>query len=100
MIDRTLFDPGPVLPEPPKLSADQRRTLRRQQQLDQGLHPTTRLPLRRPVGEHTCGDCTHRKENPGHARTYWKCDQVVMTAGPATDVRLSWPACIKWEGRP
>lgn len=96
-----LFDPGPtVLPELPddaeKLSADRRRTIRRQLAFDRGVHPTTKVPLLDEPGA-TCGNCAQLYGNHGHASTYWKCGAVPRTGGPATDVRLKWPACDKWQ---
>lgn len=93
-----LFDPGP--PEEPgleraALSADARRTLRRNELLAAGTHPTTKRPLRTPAGE-TCGSCALLRRHRV-SRTYWKCGAVPLTFGPGTDVRLSWPACDRWQ---
>lgn len=85
-----LFDmPNAVMPK--TLSADARRTWRRKQLLERGIHPSTKLPLANN-GE-TCGSCVHSKK---HWR-YWKCDLVEHTFGPGTDIRVSWPACQRWE---
>lgn len=35
-----------------------------------------------------------------HRRTYWKCDRVPLTHGAATDIRVSWPACTRFEAHP
>lgn len=94
MADAALFDPGPAV-EKPKLSADQRRTLRAQQMLDRGRHPRTNLPLR--PGDETCGTCSHFRRQGHNLRTYFKCDLLAITAGPGTDIRKSWPACTAWE---
>lgn len=94
MTDR-LFDVGPD-PEPEEeLGQDARRTRRRNELLAAGVHPTTRLRLREPAGE-TCGSCDWRQSFTPNRRTFHKCAAVAMTHGPATDVRLSWPACSGW----
>ena len=59
-----------------------------------GLHPVTRLSLRGDA--ETCGTCVHAVEVGGHARDYWKCD-LRITSSEATDIRLRWPACVKWH---
>ena len=88
-----LFDmPNAVMPK--RLSADARRTWRRKNLLESGIHPATKLPLANN-GE-TCGTCIHSRK---HWR-YWKCDLVEMTFGPGTDIRVSWPACVRFEPIP
>lgn len=101
-----MFDPGPpeVAPVEP-LSADRRRTLRRQEALAAGYHPTTgRKLLLAPEGvtQLTCGDCAHHVLNGGHARTYHKCTKYPggPTGGPASDVRVAWPACDLFTTNP
>ncbi len=103
----TLFDPGPPIensePDGP-LSADRKRTRRRQALLDQGIHPTTRRPLLTfhrddtVDGTETCGDCAHHFSHTRN-KTYHKCAKTPggPTRGAASDVRLSWPACAAWE---
>jgi hypothetical protein len=44
----------------------------------------------------TCATCSHRRMNDMRAGRYWKCNQVPMTGGPASDIRLKWPACVRW----
>lgn len=72
-----------------KLSVDRRRTLRNESLLARGLHPVSRRALR---GEGTCGECAHCYR---HGR-YIKCD-LNSTSGPATDIRLKWPACVSFS---
>lgn len=98
-----LFDPGPPLeptPDPEAgLSATQKLTLRRRRMLERGVHPATHLPLRDSpdLPGACCGMCIHARQIDHHRRTYWKCDTVPMTNGAATDIRVSWPACTRFE---
>lgn len=89
---------GLVIPEPTAdalagLSADRRRTLRRQQALAAGVHPATGLTLLPTDLALTCGDCVFFARLDWHGRTYLKCTKAGVTHGAATDVRRSWPAC-------
>lgn len=59
-----------------------------------GYHPLAGDRLLETPG-HTCGDCGHCFANDC-AKRYYKCDRNA-TGGPATDVRLRWPACRHWE---
>lgn len=65
-----------------------------------GIHPVTKMPLLgadvQPPGGARCGNCDHLRSHT-LAKTYYKCGAVKMTGGPATDVRLKWPACTAWE---
>lgn len=79
------------------MSADRRRTQQRKVMLGAGIHPTTHLRLLHPGWNRTCGDCDHHVVKGGHARDFHKCDAVYVTSGPATDVRVSWPACQKFR---
>lgn len=89
--------PGkPIRRGDPKLSADRRRTLVRQDSLARGIHPTTGRPLLDAEWGFTCRDCDHcccHRRN----KTYWKCDAVELTLGPGSDIRLSWPACASFR---
>lgn len=50
-----------------------------------------------PEGE-TCKTCRHLTVNRNPTvKTYYKCRLGAITGGPATDVRLRWPACGRWE---
>jgi len=62
--------------------------------LAQGQHPLGHAALANN-GE-TCGTCSHRRMNDLRSGRYWKCNQVRMTGGPASDIRLKWPACMRW----
>lgn len=74
------------------LGADARRTIRRRNLLAAGTHPTTRRPLLDAEWGYTCRDCANCFAHEMGNR-HWKCGAVPVTFGPATDVRLSWPAC-------
>lgn len=97
----SLFElpPLPPVEERERESYTVRLTRRRAELLDAGIHPTTRVALRQPVGAQTCGTCAHHfvRHLGG---TYHKCDAVAPTGGPATDVRVSWPACTRFEATP
>ena len=49
-----------------------------------------------PAGE-KCGTCAHAYKRGGGVRSYWKCDLVVPTGGPGTDIRLKSLACWRWQ---
>lgn len=99
----TLFDPGPpvVAEHDENLSATQRLTLRRKAMLDAGIHPTSRRPLlvfAEGTGPFTCGGCAHHLVKR-RGNTYHKCAKAHggLTGGPASDVRVSWPACDLYQ---
>ena len=73
--------------------ADRARTVKRRAMLACGIHPATGLPL---LGRETCGTCVHHFVRQ-FAGAYHKCRLVRSTGGPATDIRVSWPACEKWQ---
>lgn len=50
-----------------------------------------------PEGE-TCGTCKHRYGIMFTSRRVYKCAQVVPKgSSAASDLRLKWPACRRWE---
>lgn len=49
-----------------------------------------------PVGE-TCRTCGHMVRKTWN-RVYLKCD-LWDSNGPASDIRLKWPACSQWLAR-
>lgn len=66
--------------------------------IERGVHPHNGFSLG-PTGE-TCGSCAHAVAGPGgHSKRWWKCDLSASTRGPATDIRVRWPACSKWSAR-
>lgn len=98
-----LFDPGPPAltfdhVESVSDSPDVRRRKRNEALIANGIHPTTRVLLRQPVGQETCGTCKHTFAHT-ISKTYWKCRLVRMTHGPGTDVKKKRPACEKWEAQ-
>lgn len=94
----TLFD----LPEPEpvqRLSADRRRTLVNQGLLDRGIHPATLAPV--AFSDERCGTCAHHIAHRNHRGNGWwhKCElhRLGKSASAASDIRISWPACTRWE---
>lgn len=90
-----LFDPGPGARDG-KLSSDRRRTIRNKAMLEAGIHPVTKLELIDDP-DARCGNCSSLHRHTPSRKTYLKCSSVIMTGGPATDVRASWPGCSRWE---
>jgi hypothetical protein len=105
-----LFDlPTIPVPNPPKLSGDQRRVQRQAEFLVRGQHPLVAAlnwPLRlhdeaAPVNDRDapgrrCGNCWYRQQFRYHNRTYAKCtadDGARITHGPGTDIRSWWSGC-------
>ena len=84
--------------EPPAIpdgteSYERRLTAWRRMMLEKNMHPITRLKLLR---DHTCGECAHHVRQGGTSGTYHKC-RLNNTGGPKTDLRVSWPACTRFE---
>ena len=94
MSDDRLFD-VPEMESPEKISADRKRTMRHHAALERGEHPLMGGPMRQRPGE-TCGTCDHHVMQGGVAGTFHKC-ALRNTGGPATDIRVSWPGCVKWK---
>lgn len=46
----------------------------------------------------TCNTCVHCLRFY-YARAFYKCDLSRMTGGKATDWRVAWPACGRWEAK-
>jgi hypothetical protein len=109
------IDPAQIPPEPPKLTADQRRVQRQAETLAAGYHPVTKLKLHEeaaPAGDRKaegrrCGNCRFRMVLGYRNKSFAKClnpggmgaDEIdvigppYVTHGAATDVRRWWPAC-------
>lgn len=95
-----LFNPSPYDARGnirPTKSAGQRRTERNNRALAEGYHPVSGRRLIY-VGA-TCGGCGHHGLQGGVAGRYHKCE-LNLTGGPATDIRVSWPACTAWTPAP
>lgn len=45
----------------------------------------------------TCGNCRFQRVFDYHGQTYHKCTLNHNTHGPATDLRVKWRGCDKWE---
>ena len=61
-----------------------------------GRHPLTNYPL---LEGHTCRECAYCVLRGMVAGCYWKCRKGPITGGPATDLRVRWPACTLFEVR-
>lgn len=117
MSDPSLFgmDTGDA-PEPRKLSADRKRTLRQMAALERGMHPLSLLgaplplhpeapdPHDREAPGPRCGTCRFRAPVAGeHARSFPKCcyeisgTQPYVTHGAGSDCRAWWGACIRYQ---
>jgi hypothetical protein len=46
-----------------------------------------------------CKTCVHLFAPGGTNKTYYKCDLRHVTRGPATDHRVRWQACAKYQER-
>lgn len=46
-----------------------------------------------------CKGCVHLRFPQHHSARHWKCDLRKMTHGAATDHKVSWPACGRYEKR-
>lgn len=82
-------------PEPEPLSYTRRLTLKRQTILAAGYNPGSRRQLLDEDWGYRCRDCHHCFPAGHNTRTYWKCEAnpLGFTRGPATDIRVGWPAC-------
>lgn len=79
------------------LSYGEQLTLRKRRQLERGRNPGSGLELLEPQGPATtCGSCFHAIATGSRSHHYWKCELVPRSHGAATDIRLSWPACVAW----
>lgn len=79
-----------------QISDGRRRTRERAALIDAGWHPLTKLPLLVGTGE-TCGDCAHHRKIHHRTSSYHKCALAGATHGPGTDLRVSWPACQRYQ---
>ena len=99
------------IPEPERLSADRRRTIRQHAEVAAGRHPLTHRRISDDP-EARCGNCRFRELFDHHRRTYpkcvwtpptWSADEYATTRPPrhtngaASDVRAWWPGCTEHE---
>ncbi len=61
-----------------------------------GVHPAQGLDLAN--NGRTCGECDHCAARQWGERTYYKCDLQRWSQGATTDIRKSWPACVRFTG--
>lgn len=73
---------------PTKQRATQNRHVAR------GKHP---MGLELANNGETCGSCRYLLDKQYREKRYKKCELVANTSGPATDIRLKWGACERWE---
>lgn len=66
-------------------------------EISQEPNPCRRLLGPGPDGAR-CKSCK-RLDSLSYARTYYKCELRQNTHGPATDHRVNWRACAKYERR-
>lgn len=92
---RTRRAPGPKR-DAEGLSRDQRRTKRNNEMLERGVHPATRQPT---IEGNTCGECIHHHVHEHNGKRWHKCDvhRLGMSASAESDIRVSWPACTKFD---
>ena len=90
-----LFDADLTPIDGETISYTRRLTIRNRAMLDRGQHPSGLGPI---SDEGTCGTCVHHRVHSS-ARDYHKCE-LTQTGGPATDIRVSWPACPKYLPTP
>lgn len=88
--------PEPI--EPPRqagedLSYTRKLTIRRLVLLSRGINPATGKDT--VLDGRRCRDCPYLSVNHRSRRNYYKCQKNPrgITFGPATDIRVSWPAC-------
>lgn len=64
--------------------------------LEAGVHPATRGDVRADLG--TCGECRHHVIDHRNRR-YHKCrlHRLGISSSEASDIRVSWPACDRFE---
>ena len=95
----TLFDLPPLPDGEPveNPSAGQRLTIRNKAAIAAGWHPATGRAL---LAVETCGTCAYHHYYRWHTRSYHKCDQHRLgeSHSEASDIRVSWPACVLWVG--
>ena len=58
-------------------------------------------PIGLDLGPETsrCGACSHSYYRGYATKRYWKCDLVKATSGAATDIKLKWRGCARFDER-
>ena len=46
-----------------------------------------------------CKGCVHLRYHPDYRARHWKCDMRRLTHGKATDHKVNWQSCGKYERR-
>ena len=98
----TLFGPPEAIADPPpRPRADWpewytpgARRGRQNRMVARGLHPMG--AGLGPDGE-TCGSCKHSNPEQWRDGRYIKCAVMRRSRSEATDIRLKWRACARWE---
>lgn len=96
--------PGALPPSPKTPNGNIQYGRRADERIALGIHPlqyptaTMATALRLKGNGETCGSCMFRAES-GARRAYWKCLLGPKGRSEATDVRLRWPACTRWQRR-
>lgn len=62
--------------------------------LEMGYHP---FGAELAKNGKTCGDCKHATPNCSRAKRWYKCALSRITGGTATDLKVGWPACVRFE---
>ena len=81
---------------PPGWYRPSKSSARQNLNVARGLHPMG-MRLGNLHEFASCGNCRHHVSR-SYSRTYHKCSKTRQSGGPATDIRLKWPACELWEG--
>ena len=79
-----------------QITADQARDIERKGKRKATLPKGNAAPIGSGPDGETCKTCAHSYSR-SMAKRYYKCELVRATGGPATDIRLKWPACSRWE---
>lgn len=65
---------------------------------DKNTNPCLALHGPGPDGQ-KCRGCVHLRFPQHHSARHWKCDLRKLTHGPATDHKVTWPACGRYQKR-
>lgn len=76
-----------------RMTPDRARTIRNENRIRTGTHP---FGFALSNNGKTCGECAHAIRKDYNDKSYWKCTENGMSNGPATDLRLKWPSCVRF----